>query len=262
MPDFIGQSSVIRELNFLIPRATEGENYNILFSARTGYGKTFLALKVVSRVAPYHMFLTEDANEIVQRIRERTTRVNIVDEVQLLRNIELLYPIMDAGRHLLLFTTNQGYDLPEAFKRRCIPMLFGKYNKTELAKIAADRFPDVELSKQCLDRIVSSSNYTPGNIVLLCIRLQAVFGGRRGFTVAELDDALINIFNIRNGLDVRCQEYMEILQRLGHASLDVLAYSMGVNKDTITTEVENVLLARNLIRITSKGRSLTNDENN
>jgi Holliday junction resolvasome RuvABC ATP-dependent DNA helicase subunit len=135
-------------------------------------------------------------------------------------------------------------------------MVFEKYNKNELAKIARDRLLGLRVDDASLAEIVKASNYTPGNITLLCIRLRTVFESRGGFTVRELNDCLVNIFNIQDGLDVRCREYLEILERLRTASLDTMAYVMGVSKDTVKNEVENVLLTKGLISITSKGRSI------
>jgi len=259
MTKFIGQTKIIRELNYILDQARTGVPYNILFSARTGYGKTFLAMQAVSRVATYQIFIKEDANEIIRDILRQKTMSNLIDEIHLVRNIELLYPMMDEERYFLIFATNQSYALPEAFKRRCIPMMFEKYNKLELAHIASGRLQGLNIGVDCLDEIVRASNYTPGNIVILCIRLHAVFGPKGGFSVIELRDALVNIFNIQNGLDIRCREYLEVLERIGHASLDALSYIMGVNKDTVRDEIESVLLNKGLIQITSKGRSLSND---
>jgi len=257
MAAFIGQSKIIKELNYIIPRARDQNiPYNILFSARTGYGKTFLGVQVVGRVAPYQILLNDDASVIATAIRSKRTRANLIDEAHIIRNMEVLYPLMDEGNYFMLFATNQSYELPEAFKRRCIPMVFDKYNKTELARIAHDRLMGMRVDNTCLDEIVKASNYTPGNIIILCIRLRTVFESRGGFTLSQLNDCLVNVFNIQDGLDVRCREYLEVLGRLNYASLDTLAYVMGVSKDIVKNEVENVLLAKGLVAITSKGRSL------
>lgn len=261
MTRFVNQTKIVRELRYIIDQAKTGVPYNILFSARTGYGKTLLALQVVPKIANYQIFIKEDANEIIQAILSQRTMSNLIDEVHLVRNIELLYPMMDEGRYFFVFATNQSYDLPEAFRRRCIPMLFEKYNKFELAQIAKDHLQGLDIEAGCFNEIVRASNYTPGNIAILCYRLRTVFVLKGGFSLAELRDVLINLFNIQNGLDVRCREYLEILERLRYASLDSLSYVMGVNKDTIRTEVENVLLSKGLIRVTSKGRSLNYDRN-
>ncbi|MCJ7583339.1 MAG: hypothetical protein MUO30_01015 [Anaerolineales bacterium] len=256
MTRFIGQTKIIRELNYILDQARTGVPYNILFSARTGYGKTFLALQVVSKVATYQIFIKEDANEIIPSILHQKTMSNLIDEIHLVRNIELLYPMMDEMKYFLVFATNQSYELPEAFKRRCITMIFEKYNNRELAQIAEEHLQGLNVGAGCLDEVVRASNYTPGNIAIMCIRLRTVFGPKGGFNFGELRDALKNIFNIQDGLDVRCREYLNVLERMDHASLDALSSIMGVSKDTLKVEVESVLLSKGLIQVTSKGRSL------
>ena len=257
MTNFIGQSKILRELEYIIPLARDKEEpFNILFSARSGYGKTFLGLMVVSRVASFQILIKEDANSIIRSLETGKTRSNLIDEVHMIKNIELLYPLMDSGKYFLIFATNQSYELPEAFKRRCIQLIFEKYSKPELARIAKDCLQGLEIGAGCLDDIVRASNYTPGNIHLLCMRLRTVFGREGGFDQNKLNDILVNVFNIQDGLDPRCREYLEILERMEFISLDSLSYILGVSKDTIKTEVESVLLSKGLIQITSKGRSL------
>jgi len=256
MTTFIGQGKIIRELNFILDQARTGGNFNILLSARSGYGKTFLGLKVVSQVATYKILIEEDANKILSAIRSWNTRSNLIDEVHMVKNIELLYPMMDSGQYFLMFATNQSYELPEAFKRRCIQLIFEKYTKNELAQIAQNSLQGIGVDRACLDEIVRASNYTPGNIKLLCLRLRNVFGQKGAFSYIELKDTLVNIFNIKDGLDVRCREYLEILERMEFISLDSLSYILGVSKDTVKNEVESVLISKGLIQITSKGRSL------
>jgi Holliday junction resolvasome RuvABC ATP-dependent DNA helicase subunit len=254
--DFVGQYKIIKELNSILPLANQGRSYNILLSARTGYGKTLLGLKMVRQVATWQILVKEDANAVLFSIDSMKTRANLIDEVHLVKNIELLYPMMDSGEYFLVFATNQGYDLPEAFKRRCINLIFEKYKKPELIQIARDHLNGFRFEEGCLEEIIKASNYTPGNIANLCIRIQTMFWETKNITLASLKDIIVNIFNIQDGLDVRCREYLEVLERIHIASLDSMAYIMGVNKDVIRTEVESVLLNKNLIQITSKGRSL------
>jgi Holliday junction resolvasome RuvABC ATP-dependent DNA helicase subunit len=256
MAQFIGQTKIMTELNYIIPQARAGHNFNILLSARSGYGKTFLGLKVVAQVATYKILIEEDARKILGAINGWQTRANLIDEVHLVKNMEILYPMMDSDQYFLMFATNQSYELPEAFKRRCIQLVFEQYTKDELARIAADCLQGLSVDRASLDEIVRASNYTPGNIKLLCIRLRYVFAQRGGFSLHELTDTLNNIFNIKDGLDVRCREYLECLGRVPVLSLDSLSYIMGVSKDTVKNEIESVLINKGLIKITSKGRSL------
>lgn len=256
MTRFIGQDRIIRELNFIIPLAKEGQSFNILFSARSGYGKTFLGLEVIRRVATNQVIISEDAESIIRRIEAGKTRANLIDEVHLVKNIELLYPMMDSKTLFLVFATNQSYDLPEAFHRRCIPLIFERYSLEELVEIARGNLQGLRVDKSCLDEIVRCSNYTPGNIHLLCLRLRTVFSGKGGFNLKELKDVLINIFNIVDGLDPRCREYLEVLEKIEVASLETMAYVLGVSKYTVKMEVEGVLLSKGLIQITPKGRML------
>lgn len=253
---FIGQSKIIVELNGILPLAKSGASFNILLEARSGYGKTFLGLQMVKRVAPWQIFSTEDAQKIVYSIESMKTRANLIDEVSYIKNLELFYPMMDAQQYFLVFATNQDYGLPEAFRRRCIQLIFSRYNMNELSQIAQGNMQDFNISRDCLEYVVKSANYTPGNVVLLCWRLRTHFHNHPDINLNELTDVITNIFDIKDGLDIRCREYLEILERLGTASMETMAYTLNLPRDTIKKEIEGILLEKNLITISSKGRSL------
>lgn len=255
---FIGQTKILRELDYYIDAAKDGAAFNILLNARSGYGKTHLGISVVSNVATYQVILEQSAEAVLERIRKYNTRANLIDEVHLVQNIELLYPLMDSSRLFLVFATNMAVYLPEAFRRRCISLTFERYSKRELIQVARQRFdPSVDISMECCEEIVRASNYTPGNIVILCIRIQAVFRDRTRIDLEELKSVLVDVFNIQNGLDSRCREYLEVLRSIGGtSSLETISFILGISKETVKREIECVLLEKNLISITSKGRSL------
>jgi Holliday junction resolvasome RuvABC ATP-dependent DNA helicase subunit len=52
------------------------------------------------------------------------------------------------------------------------------------------------------------------------------------------------------------REYLAFLERVRTASLTTLTSSLGINRETIQTEIEPQLLYKGRIKITSKGREI------
>jgi Holliday junction resolvasome RuvABC ATP-dependent DNA helicase subunit len=67
---------------------------------------------------------------------------------------------------------------------------------------------------------------------------------------------LRNVLQIEDGLNPLHRRYLEYLTKVRRASLDSIIFATRIDRKTILREVEPVLISRNLIMITSKGRIL------
>lgn len=254
---FIGQMKLLRELNLLTIEVRKGFDYNILLSAPSGYGKTTLGLMLLNN---WDSFLRN--SEIVlppDFIYRENLRFHLIDEIQELDSPEILYPFLDSkGTHILC--TNEQGNLKEPLVNRCIPFFFEDYTEEEKLEITRNLLEGYNLPDNILIRISSKVENNPRKIKILCQRLNYVF---RNYGVPSSDtqlDLLCNdILNIsEDGLSELERRYINIIARLGRASIDNLCNLLHVPKTTILRDIEPRLLYKNIIKITSKGREYNN----
>lgn len=259
---FIGQKPIMEELSHILPRAITDESYNpsLLFLGKSGHGKTDMGIKVAKYLAgnKFLFLLSKDAQSIVDHMNGCNVRVVLIDEVHLTEPIELLYPYIDRGNRILLFTSNQGHLLNEALRNRCINLQFQPYSSEELIAITRSKYPKI---RDCSDEIplaiVSASNNNPRVITQLCRRLDTILGGVVPRSVDDINQILNTVINIQDGLDINCRLYLTELNRLGGtASLDSISMALGLSRDLVKYEIEPILMYQGKIIITSKGRTL------
>jgi Holliday junction resolvasome RuvABC ATP-dependent DNA helicase subunit len=265
---FVGQEKIIKELDLLAERIEKDSSFNpsILFTANSGYGKTDLGLRFCNLLTKGNFFYSiadsEEHLDSILKLKDKP-RVIFFDEIHLLERPEIIYPYIDKKETIFIFATNQSSKLNEALQNRCINLIFAPYTKKELRKITQIRLPILkDKPKSFSDLIIKGGDSNPRKIVNLCIRLQTVFMKYRFPDSKEgLISILADILNIKDGLDIQQQTYLETLKTFSHVSLDTLASVLGYNKETIKYEIEPGLLYRGLIEINSKGRSIKNGNN-
>src|SRR5574338_1060406 len=129
---FIGQEHITLQLGDILPYVYHyKDGVNLLFRGPSGYGKTELAKKCAKfLVGDNYQFCLGDKFKF-----NRETWVHFIDEVHLLENPEVLYPVMDMGHYVFLFATNFDSILPEALTNRCKNFTFVEYSINELKDI-------------------------------------------------------------------------------------------------------------------------------
>ena len=253
---FIGQTHIMKQLRFLLPDIYERKRgANILLRGPSGFGKTTMALSIAHYLCgkDFEYYLGESLSSV-----EFKKWVVFVDEVHKLKSFEMLYPLMDEKSHVLIFATNQDGNLPEAFSNRCFEYIFDDYNEEELMLIARES-ATFSTSDTNLMHIVEAGNRNPRVIKSLVDRLGIYFSRTPGINTYSADFQRIfeDIFHITGGLDTLCRRYLEVLNDMGGtASFSILQHILHVDKETITNQVEPILLRKRLIQITRKGRSL------
>lgn len=254
---FVGQNRLCTELDILLPRLAEGMNTNILFRAPSGYGKTTLSFIMANYIDKYgYYYYLPDSSGLVTLHTNK--RLHIIDEVHTCKNQEYLYPFMDSDQYIFIFTTNETGELKEPLQNRCTNYIFEPYTDEELIQIINNILVD-RPSFHFYNYFIQYTR-TPRVIVKLCQRLSVLF---KYYGVPEDEQQFINIFegilNIREGLDQEQMRYIQFLRSVGSASLDLISNAIRVDKATIKRDIEPGLIYKNLLTISSKGRTAINE---
>lgn len=252
---FIGQHHIMNHLKILLPYLYENQNAgkNFLLVGPSGYGKTTMALSIASYITVnFDYFLAKQIPEDFPR-----KHVSIIDEIHALTTPEILYPIMDTKKFVLILVTNENGNLAEPLVNRCLNFVFDDYDTDALMLIAREDAPFSAPDESFL-KIIEAGNRNPRKIKNLVDNLGLYFNHYGvDSNTADMDKILTNVFRIENGLDTLCRRYIQVLAGIGgKASLVTLRNILHVSEDTIKNQVEPVLLQKGLIQITQKGRIL------
>jgi Holliday junction resolvasome RuvABC ATP-dependent DNA helicase subunit len=262
---FIGQQEVIDNIHYLIDDVEAGNNYNFMFRAPSGYGKTYLAHRIVhfihfKTLTKSYISFTGDKWRYYQG-----KRFQLIDEVHLLKDPERIYPLMDSGQHTFMLMSNEYDDLLEPLVNRCFVFNFGPYHKEDLARIASKFFEknNVILDREFLMSLVDNSRLMPREVENLCKRLVIIFRQRgKPSTIREMENVMFNFCGIRRGgFTVNDEAYLNFLRENGRAGLSTLVNVLQIPRQIIINEIEPFLLRKNLIQITTRGRILNDNTN-
>ncbi len=230
---------------------------NMLMRGPSGWGKTRMSFMICN-------YLTGGGFEYClgdKLLFTDSIRVHFIDEVHLLEQPETLYPRMDSGKYVVVLATNDVALLPEALSNRCDQFIFDRYTIPELREICRMNFK-VEVQNSFLDYLIDSGGYNPRVIKSLISRLNIILFRRpdliKGINLEEFKYLLQQTFGIKDGMDVMCTRYIEALTSLGGtAALATIATYTHIDQNTLKFYVEPVLLYKNRITISSKGRRLS-----
>ena len=261
MSKFHGQTIIMNELDLMANAMIEdGENYNILFRAPSGHGKTTLAIYCMSALGfencAYYLPNTEGNN--LDSVFNREKRIHTIDEIHGLKSPEFLYPLMDTGEYSFFILTNESGTLKEPLRNRCIPFIFHPYTLEEISHIVRDSI-SIDIPEEFTTEIANRSRGNPRIAKKICERLGYVF---RSYDIPKDLESLITILEEvlyikEKGLTRFDEIYLEYLERVGgRASLISLISGTGIDKTTILTEIEPLLLYQGIVEITSRGRNL------
>lgn len=251
---YIGQMHIMNELVWLLPKLLSGEkkSANILLRGPSGYGKTTMALAIAHYLAGKDFELYW-ANMSEFKFRKK---VVFIDEIHKVPDLELLFQYMDAGKHIIIFATNQSAELPEAFSNRCWEYIFDDYEDDDLLLIARES-ANFSASDESFMEIVNAGNRNPRIIKILVDKLGIYFEHSKiDSKTADFKKILDEVFHIKDGLDTLARRYLEVLEDVGGtASISLLKNILHVDRGTLENTVEPVLLKRGLVKITAKGRT-------
>lgn len=253
---FIGQEHITLQLGDILPYIYHNkQGISLLFRGPSGYGKTELAKKCCQ-------FLVGD--NFIYSLGNKpkfnnNAWVHFIDEIHLIENPEVLYPIIDSNRYVFVFATNFDSILPEALTNRCKNYTFVEYSTKELIDIfnVHSKFTYPE---NVILHIIDIAGRNPRIIVKTFIdTLKMHYRKQENIPndEQEIIQTINRLFGIEGGLDRISRGYIEVLQRLGgRASIDVLSNALHLDKNTIKYQIEPALIYKKLINVTSRGREI------
>lgn len=254
---FIGQKAIMNQLKDILPYLYEtGSGMAFLLRGPSGWGKTRMSFMICNYLSGGSFSYSLGDKPII----DSQFRVHFIDEVHLLKNPEFLYPIIDSKKYVMVFATNDVAIVPEALSNRCVNLVFDKYTNPELREICRSYSKEI-FSNDILDYIIDSGADNPRIIKGIIDRLSIISirkpGYFDGMDLPTFKSVLESLMGISDGMDVLCNRYLEFLSKIGGtASIQTISTSIHVDQNTLKFYVEPILLHKNKIRITSKGRTL------
>lgn len=252
---FIGQESIMRQLSVYLPKLRKDESLSMTFllKAPSGWGKTKMAFSICNYLShgKFEYCLGDKINIAFSE------RVIFIDEVHLLERPEIIYPIIDSGKHVIVLATNEVSILPEALVNRCVNLIFAEYSQEELREMGKV-YLSVPFKEELLDYLIESSARNPRVLKSLCYRLNMMNPSKiSNLSLEDFQMFLFKMFGIKDGMDEITRRYLETLVRIGgRASLNTLSTLLHVDENTIRFYVEPVLIYKGLVQINSRGRSI------
>ena len=254
---FVNQKQIMREV-IPLAEALRGEgSSNILLQGPAGCGKTKLAGILASKIEDVWGFQIPVKGNL-NWSRTEDFRVQIVDEVHMLRAFEYLYPSMDSGEHIFIFCTTEYGETPDPFLTRCIRFSFEPYSEESLSQIVRNysqyrRF--IFSDQRCYDAIAEAAR---GNPRLAKQRFDRVKLMLEHYDYPKrhdyVDSALTQIGIFKGGYTTEDFRYMNYLHKVGHSSLDNISRNLQIDKNTIAKEIEPYLFERGHIELSPRGR--------
>ena len=240
----------------------DNKNFNILLRAPSGCGKTKLSFIMASfigwNMSQYHLCYNDTINPEFSEEK----RVHIIDEIHLLTEPEFLYPLLDSNKYLFILLTNESGSLKEPLINRCIHYIFSPYSIDEIEQIVGSVLK--YLDSNFIKIIASRCRNNPRIALTIVKRLDTIIK-IKGIPTNEdeLINILDNVLNIfSNGLTQNDYTYLNALEKITTGSLDTLCYLTRIDRDTVRRDIEPYLLYLGLIKITSRGRTIVNDNTN
>src|SRR5436190_18161021 len=155
---FIGQSHIMRQLRFILRTlySNPGKGAGILLVGPSGYGKTTMGIGIAE-------YLVGKDFEFYNGGQDKFSlkkRVIFIDEIHKMQNCEILYPVFDAGNHVIILATNLNGGLPEALVNRCYEFIFDDYDDDELLLMARES-STFSATDESFMEIVEAGNRNP-----------------------------------------------------------------------------------------------------
>ena len=258
MSDFIGQDKIIKELDAISYnlKRNRRESVNIMLRGPAGCGKTLLAsifCKNIGGDFAYHLV----NKEFIMPRKSSYKRSHILDEIHNMKKFEVLYPLLDSGKYVLVFCTTEFGDLPDPLTSRCLIYNFAEYTDEQLAKIVLNYSREIKLN-MAMDTafmIAKRAGGSPRKAKNYTKRIKFIIHrGYNHMTIKGVGNAFEDIGVLDGGYTDIDISYLKFLAGIGQASLKVISRTIGIDENTILNEIEPFLLENGHITISSRGR--------
>jgi Holliday junction resolvasome RuvABC ATP-dependent DNA helicase subunit len=260
---FIGQTNIITELSLQAEAIRAGENFNILFEASSGHGKSTLAYLFLNYIDPGFKSTFKYRISKTGINFKPQARFHFIDEVHTLTMPETIYEHLSSERYVFLLATKYYDTLEEPLRNRCLQFVFEEYTKEQLAQIAFIEFLKRNLIDVPPEWCLALAEYcrgTPRIVKELAVRVSIIVRYSSDYSFeGSIHDLMYNILGTEEGgVTTRDRQYLNALDSLGGvASLARIQAVANLPLKVIIEEIEPFLIRKGLLNIDSKGRSLT-----
>lgn len=251
---FIGQKNIFERVKLLVEYAKEGNNFNVLFHAPSGYGKTYLAQIFCSLIGEnYNLVIPDDGKIYPETFNQRLV---ILDEIQELKEPAFFYPYLDKKDRIYILCSNELGNLKEPLVNRCFQFYFTDYTQEEMDFLVYNLLKEFNLTQEVVKEISRNCNFNPRVATKICDELKIslkVKGNPKNSWEAK---KYLKELGIEDGLTQLHKRYIDYLKGLEKSSLDQICFALHLDRYTVTREIEPELLRRKVLNISSKGRKL------
>jgi Holliday junction resolvasome RuvABC ATP-dependent DNA helicase subunit len=266
--DVIYSSKQKEFMGLIINDIKRGINRNLLFKGMAGTGKTFSAKMVAVETQKPYIYINGQMTQ--KRIFDIVTNLKdnslvLIDEIHNLpeKVAEILYPAIEYGEisdngktiklnnPLFIGTTTEPEQLPKPLQDRFFAIEFDEPDDEMCKKI----LEKMNVDKEAIDYLIL---YTTNIRKLKKLISMLDLFGKRDMESLNKVFRMLKI-NIYNGLSEEQTKYLDYLKKHKKGSLRALGLVMRRSEDYIKYEVEEGLLKKGLVVVTSKGRELSPD---
>lgn len=163
-----------------------------------------------------------------------------------------------------IFATTETDKIFPPLKDRLTNVDFDSYSDSELAKIVQACLPEIQFKDDCIKYVASTIRGNARSAVKRAKEIELYCGakGQKSFSLSDFKDLSDQIGILPMGLTNTEKQVLEVLKKVGSATLTGLSARLGLSKTCLQRDHELYLLNKNLIeidgqrKITMQGRQL------
>lgn len=265
LKDLILKDEIRNFFKKIIKDAKNGKSFNLLFYGNAGTGKTSSAKMLSVELKKPFVYLNGlfSVKKIQYLLKNCSGSVVCFDEIHNLReNIaEIIYNAIEfkelfvdgvkyyIENSIFVGTTTEPYALPKPLRDRFIGVRFDEPDRDELIKLL--KIKGINDLKVINFILKYTQNIRKINKIL---SLMEVLGEKDENTLKKVFE--LEKISLEDGFSYEQKRYLSLLEKHKVLSLRALSFMLKKNEDYIKNEIEGDLIAKEIISVTSRGRTL------
>jgi len=251
-------------IKLVLEKIKLGEQINLLFSGYAGTGKSYSAMMISVETNRPFVYLAGNQSklkilEVLNNLKENS--VVCIDEIHGMRDnvAEIIYPVIEYGdlyidgskkklNAIFIATTTEPEGLPKPLQDRLMRIEFDEPDEDMTKKI----LNKMGLNEECANLLMK---YTLNiRILKKLIKYMDMYGERS-------KENLIKVFkmmkiNWETGLSEEQENYINYLKRVEKAGVRNISLVLRRSESYVKLDIEQDLIRKGLITISSRGRTL------